>query len=160
LINTTSFSAVSSFSLPANTFSATYENYYYIMNATNTATATLIARMRTGGADNSTSNYGKIDVNLSAGSLTAADNTAQTSWTAIAHSTSGAMTFGHQGVLFSPFETKATGLRYDFLSQFTGTQFLRLGYARFNGTTSFDSMSWIIDAGTMTGSMSVYGLAK
>jgi hypothetical protein len=53
LINTTSFSAVASFSLAANTFSATYDNYRIVFNKlTSPGNAFIYLRLRAAGTDN------------------------------------------------------------------------------------------------------------
>jgi flagellar hook assembly protein FlgD len=59
LINTTSFSAVSSVSLTANTFNSTYTNYKILLrvNAKSGADSALILRLRASGTDSTTANY-------------------------------------------------------------------------------------------------------
>jgi hypothetical protein len=57
-ITGTSFSAVTSVSLPASTFTSTYRNYKIFYDiSTMSADATLTLRLRASGTDNSTNNY-------------------------------------------------------------------------------------------------------
>ena len=57
LLNTTSFSGVASVSLPANTFTSTYDNYRLVITLTSTVTTDLRWRGRTSGSDNTVSSY-------------------------------------------------------------------------------------------------------
>ena len=58
LVTAGSFTTPTSFSLPTNTFSATYLNYRLIVNLTAlTADADFTMRVRASGTDNTTSNY-------------------------------------------------------------------------------------------------------
>jgi hypothetical protein len=58
LINTTSFTNVSSVSLPTNTFTSTYQNYLVIGYLRNTTTSSTVSlRYRAAGTDASGSNY-------------------------------------------------------------------------------------------------------
>jgi hypothetical protein len=58
LINTTSFSGVTSVSAPASTFTSTYANYKILFDLTSTTTdASLSIRMRNAGSDDSGANY-------------------------------------------------------------------------------------------------------
>jgi hypothetical protein len=57
LLNTTSFSGVSSVSLAADTFTSTYSNYRFLLNLTGSATSQLQGRVRASGSDLTTSTY-------------------------------------------------------------------------------------------------------
>jgi hypothetical protein len=57
LLNTTSFSAVSSVSLPAGTFTTDYDNFRIVGRVTGMSTNAMLARMRASGSDNTTTNH-------------------------------------------------------------------------------------------------------
>jgi hypothetical protein len=159
LLNKTTFTAVSSFSLAASTFTSTYENYKIVINMTNSINgATLQSRLRASGADNSTANYFSFVQGLdTGGSAQNFTNTNQTLFS-LMYLNSAQANYVNLDVV-SPQKTNYT--MYAGLSvgqnagagSFTGT---RIANA-FNGTTSFDAMSFIASSGTMTGTYKVYG---
>jgi hypothetical protein len=159
-INGTSFSAVTSFSLPANTFSATYDNYKIIVNvSTVSAGANFNARLRASGSDDTTSNYEcsnvGADYDTSAVTNYNSGNT-QSSWTTFGFAASGNPTY-YSIEVFNPFASVKTGYTQ---TSILGTSTTYTGGGRFLATTSFDSMSIIRASGTMTGTYTVYGYEK
>ena len=159
LISTTSFSAVSSISLPANTFSATYDNYWLMLNITagGSADAYISARMRASGTDNTTSNYGSgfgyYDFTSGTGNDTG--GAAQTSFTKFDYVSANKYNFGTY-IIRQPFTSNRTSYTGQS-SGMTNEQHIPAGF--FNATTSFDSMTFITSS-TFTGSVSVYGISK
>ena len=159
LINTTSFSAVSSFSLNADTFTSTYDNYRIYLNITTASTTVgYNVRFRAAGSDSSASQYAfySRNSNTSTNSDTNTSNRNQTS-----------------GVLFNTSITTDTQLYVidvmsPKLSQITALFYQSTGAVGnhnygdvvFQTTTSFDSLSVFPNTGTFTGNFSVYGLAK
>jgi hypothetical protein len=156
-INGTSFSAVSSFSLPANTFSATYDNYKIIVNvSTVSAGANFNARLRASGSDNTTSNYECSNVGADYDTSNLANYNSgltQSSWTTFGFAASGNPTY-YSIEVFNPFASVRTGYTQ---TSILGTTTTYTGGGRFTNTTSFDSMSIIRASGTMTGTYTVYG---
>jgi hypothetical protein len=159
LISTTSPSAVASQSINS-CFSATYESYIVVARLSMSASTSLNARLRVGGADNTTSAYySAVDViSTGAPANTSNGQTAGTSWTL--HTASGVtatdlcLTFN----LFSPFATDETiGHHTDNGNYVTGTFSHRGGHA-FRATTSFDGLTILPGSGTITGTIRVYGL--
>jgi hypothetical protein len=164
LINTTSFSGVSSFSLAANTFSSTYLNYKIILNLDITATSSeLNMRMRASGTDNTSANYvyarhGVKGENNSA-YLNGSGTSLATSWLSIP--VSGTYPAFQVIDIISPFSTdyhtgfNVTGMYVDSVASnycaATGSGILSVN-------TSYDSMT--IYSPTMTGVYSVYGYNK
>jgi hypothetical protein len=160
LINTTSFSGVSSQSVN-DVFSATYDNYRIVLNVTNATTGNDITmRMRVSGSDNSSSNYVfsgiQNDSNTStvfgynSGGLTTAFNIAGSS------TGRGAASFD----LFQPFATQRTGMVGSYHNMDTGNRnyFYTYGGAM-SVTTSYTGFT-ILCASNIGGTISVYGLAK
>jgi hypothetical protein len=160
LLNTTSFSGVSSISV-SDVFSATYDNYRVDVILTGASTnAADSLRLRVAGADNSTSNYNYAGIFLR---TTAASipygNTNQTSFADIlAHNNNGNEAFTLN--IYSPFAAERTkfnaaGFDHDgtsLLSQFQAGVFA--------ATTSFTGFTLISGSGTFTGRIRVYGLAN
>jgi hypothetical protein len=68
LINTTSFSGVTSVSLAASTFTSTYDNYKVIYKFTASGAAALRARVRLSGTDANGANYSEMTVTCGTGS--------------------------------------------------------------------------------------------
>ena len=152
LINTTSFSAVSAASLPAATFSATYDDYRIIFKLT-AGTQTTNMRLRVGGADNTTSNYAnQIYFGAYTNSSANTGGTGTTSWP-----NSGAGELTVQTIdIYSPFATANTSLHTIYTHD--GNAGLRL--YQFRATTSFDSLTVFPTSGTISGSFAVYGYNK
>jgi hypothetical protein len=164
LLNTTSFSGVSSFSLAANTFSATYLNYRIFLQLDSTAASSeLNARMRASGTDNTSANYiwgryGNVGANNSfanGGTLT----TLGTTWNVVP--VSGTYPAFQVLDIFSPFSTdyhagfNAIGMYVDAVAS-NWSPLTASGVLSVN--TSYDSMTFY--GPTVTGVYSVYGYNK
>jgi len=158
-----SFSAVSSFSLPNDTFTTTYRNYKVIVVVSSASTAlTVTSRMRTAGTDNSNSNYIFGSMAWSVSALTLTNQSAgTTSWT------TGRLdptTYGYGAMnldIYSPqlaARTLVSGSTPEggAASYWGQTIF---GSA-FTTTTQFDSMSFICSTGNITGTYRVYGYSE
>jgi len=161
LLSTTSFTTVTSVSLPANSFSATYQNYkVQILVTATTAQSTLTARFRTAGTDNSTARYNSASAGRDSAGAAANINNSDTT----------AFDVG------TNFSTGAISINLDIFDPFSATQTLGNGFYSFDGTpaganlrsspvsilfrnnTSFDSFTVISSvASSMTGVARVYG---
>ncbi len=159
-------SAVSSVSLPADTFTSTYSNYRVMFNDfTGTNQDYAIMRLRASGSDNSTSNYFyRTDIRSSSGpSSPSPDETRQantaTSWAASLYIiAAGRSSFIFE--LYNPQASVRTQMTNLGAMDLNGASYTFLGAGTFNATTSFDSLSVIANAGTITGTVSVYGYSK
>jgi len=131
-------------------FSATYSNYMILVEATNsTSNVDTILQLRASGT-NTTTGY-SVQGYISQGSSVSADSASTGFYALRAGSTS--LSFG-QVQIFSPFASTNTG--------FVGTSTGSFGYnggfgGRQTGTTSFDGFSLTPGAGTITGSVTIYG---
>jgi hypothetical protein len=160
LLNTTSFSAVSSVSLPAGTFSATYDNYSIRFNNTVASSALWIsARMRASGSDDSTSNYATQQYSASGTTVSASRNTAQNFLYEFQYIHTDRLNTP-ETLLVNPFNTRPTVLTASLpIADSTPAYYLRMWVQ--NTTTSYDSMTFYTgSATTLTGSVSVYGFNK
>jgi len=159
LINTTSFSGVSSISLPANTFTSTYTNYRIMFQNISTANSTnFVMRLRASGSDNSTSNYDVFAVYGQSTTASAGGGDNDSSWgLGVSNTQRHIITID----LFNPQTSDDTfflGQMWQSTSD-AGTLLVRGG--RFQSGTSFDSLSFIPNGGTLaTGQYSVYGYSK
>jgi hypothetical protein len=156
LLSTVTFSAVSSVSLPANTFSATYKSYRIVMRASISTAGHMQIRLRTAGTDNTTSNYfsGYWYTNLATGATgTDAAGAASNIMSKMGYS-NGANVINVFYDIYNPFESTVTG--FSALQQRVDAVVASIG-GFFQLTTSFDAATFIPSAGTITGNVSVYG---
>lgn len=157
------FSAVSSVSLPTNTFTSTYTNYKVVF-VVNTADATrqIFSRMRAAGADSTASAYN----NANGGSNSASSFVGYGSLSATSFLYPYAGTAGNKFILnidvSQPQIAEATYLTGNALglnsaaSNYDGVAVNQLMI----NTTQFDAMTFFVSAGNMTGNYTVYGYAK
>ena len=156
-INTTTFSAVSSVSIN-NIFTSAYENYRVIGNLVGTVDYTATMRVRASGTDNTANNYsfGVIFANTTGGTGNASSGVSLvSSWT----QNYGGVSRSHFSTdFYSPALTSPTGYFTTSNNNSTGT----VGFPGFFGgstsvTTQYDGFSIISSAGTITGTLRVYG---
>jgi len=161
LINTTSFSAVTSFAPANGTFSATYDNYRVIISGITTASGTqsFSIRYRASGTDNTTSNYYSQRLTGDV-SVASADNTAGGTSFLVSYGGSG----GNSSLYMdfsNPFATKYSEILCFANAWITGQgNILKMATSNFIATTSFDSFSLIVGGSTFSGICSVYGYQK
>ena len=157
LINTTSFSGVTSISLPAATFSATYDNYkLYFSGVIATGASAVLGRLRVGGADNSTANsYVRQVVVADDTSLTSARQTT-TNWDLGGWNTT--LVNALEVDLINPFSATPTGMLYRTLRS-SSSAYFHTGCGTHNQSVSYDAFT-LSCANNMTGSVSVYGYNK
>ena len=159
LINTTTFSAVSSQSIN-NVFTSTYQNYQIILNVTNkSAVGAVNFRYRASGTDSTTAVYNQAGFystsNSGQGYDVGVNQTQFNSW--------GTQNTGKNISLianvFNP-EIAATSdmtLHY-FGGDVNGFYFNYLASNTYQATTSFDGFTLISASGTITGTVRVYGV--
>ena len=156
LITNQAFTTVSSYSLPANTFTSTYTNYKVILDITSfSQTNTFIARLRAAGSDASGSDY--VNTRLQ-GTGTAASSTSPTGTSFSLGSPDTNTNYIAELTLYKP----NVAIKKWCISQifyYTGTWDLLLTGSRLDQATQYDSMSFIPSTGTITGRVYVYGLS-
>ena len=166
LLNTTTFSGVSSTSLAASTFTSAYTNYQLIVNLTNfSVTGDLRIRLRASGTDNSSAVYGNSNFYAQApggtNGLATNDNTNSLWLVGYMDSTSLATRLVLD--IFDPCTTIQTSAFSRFVrnqSTTNGSLEWRNGGHVHGGTTSFDSLTISPASGNMTGSYSIFGYNK
>jgi hypothetical protein len=157
-----SYSAVTNVSLPANTFSSTYQNYLVIFNNTTaTSTCNLTLRLRASGTDATAGNYQNMlkkvtNVNTEAivgtngqTSFFMADQSASTLYTAIVN-------------VQGPNLAQRTIIYPQIFGETAGTsQNSFVGVSAYADTTQYDSLTLISSVATnITGNYKVYGYAN
>jgi hypothetical protein len=158
LINATSFTASSIVSVDS-LFSATYSNYLVLFNCVPTASGDINFRFRAGGTDNSTSNYNNqvLDV-LGTATPSASRNTSVTTgrWCG----NKGATNHSVVSTFFNPFAALNTQTINNAVLRSDSSIEMNQVNNAFNATTSFTGVSWYPSAGTITGTVRVYGYAN
>jgi len=146
-----------------NAFSATYLNYLLVAEFAGSTTATITMRLRASGADNSTSNYFLgAEGRTNDGSDTTWANDGATSWTIGYTSTAVAARRNRQSfTVYAPQAAERTGISGTGTSARTTNIGIGGFFAggEFALTTAFDGFSIIASAGTISGTVRVYGLA-
>jgi hypothetical protein len=152
-VGTVTFSAASTASING-CFSALYQNYKIEISITTSNQTTLQYRFRTAGSDNSTANY--------ANQYLVVDSTT------VVGGRSSAQTIGDLGqmvltdlsffdiTVYSPFDTAKTGMLVQNGSV-VGEAYMRNQVNAMKASTSFDGITLIPTAGTITGTARVYG---
>ena len=159
LINTTSFSGVTSVSLAADSFTTTYTHYKIIFNLDScTAGMIMTSRMRLAGTDANASQYQQMSTgantsgtDLNIGQLN------QTSWSI--------SSFGNLAQSFSleianPKLAQYTSVNGFFAIDNNSVYAGRTLHLVHANATAYDSMSFIASTGNIAGSYSVYGFNK
>ena len=157
-IATSSFSGSSTVNVDS-CFSTTYDNYLVLMNVTSSSgTNAMNFRFRTGGTTNTTTNYGSGWTYNAFGSGGATGNLGSALGSDIAyiHDITGNSTFCTM-TINNPYASTKTGATFSVAQ---GNGYHDTGAIIFSGTTSFDGLSFISAAGTITGTISVYGYKK
>jgi hypothetical protein len=160
-LSTTSFTGVSSISLPAATFNANYDTYKIIfdLESVSGTNPQLSARLRASGTDASGSNYlaggyfsyktgGIYDFNDNSSTSINLGQTNTATYTAVIMD------------LINPFATKFTNYLIDGTNADSTNVLAFNKSGSHNLTTSYDSVSFIVSTGTFAGSVSVFGFNK
>jgi len=157
LINTTSFSGVSSQSVN-DVFSTTYRNYRLVISVSGTTDNALGLRLRVSGSDNANADYNFQRLYAQSGTVGAVRQTAFT-YIELGYFSNGV--FGSQSVdMFNPFEARTTSgnvISNQFPNSNPNFDIYAFGT---DVTTSYTGFTLIALAGNITGEVSVYGYNK
>ncbi len=134
-------------------FSSTYKNYRVVISGNMAGTALIQFKFRTGTTDDTGSNYSYAEF-VSDGSA---------SYPATATAQNIGRFAGFVAVrsaatvdIFSPFETKTTGLITVGVRSFVNPNQYNF-FSGVNTSTSYDGINLIASSGTLTGELSIYG---
>ena len=159
-ITSTSFTTQASVSID-NCFSATYTHYIVKRNLLGSAADINIdVRLRVGGVDASAANYRRQLIVVNSTTINAGRATTETNMLRALGYTE-ATSFGYSELWISnPFETVRTTAWADYANDQDGSIILESGVYEYDPTTSYDGFSAIPASGTITGSISLWGLVK
>jgi len=159
LITSSTFSSVSSVSLPNSTFSSTYDNYYLTVNFTGgSASGDSFVRFRTSGTDNTTSNYFVTGQKITlTPTQTLIGLQSQTSIAAPYIEASAGTETNFSWTIFNPNLSAVTMMLMNSSVRSFTTDIRSSG---FNSSTVFDSMTLFPVSGTFSGTYRIYGLQK
>jgi hypothetical protein len=163
LINTTSFSGVSSISLPTGTFSSTYDDYeIHLEISTSTATDYLGSRYRAAGSDISTGDYQSATWNTRMANTSSVGDSSganATSFTKMGYHISGKACY-LRTTWFSPNRAVNKGYVGQFLQIDTNAGELQHVGGNFDTTTVADSVTFFATTGNFTGVAYAFGYAR
>ena len=158
--NTVTFTGVSSVSLNGCFTGGDYDNYRLIFRATTSQDAEIRFRWRASGSDQSAGNYVGQTAILATGTWTNLQSTDTGTYLVINYTDnpnndecSGDLTAGSPQAANNSF---LYGSTYGGRSGTTLGAFIAVG-GRYNGTTGYDGFTIYPSAGTITGTVSVYG---
>jgi len=158
LINTTSFSGVASQAIPT-IFSATYDYYKIFINIVGSSAGNMYLRMRNGVTDETANSY--YSQLVSGNNTTVAGARSQLTYFQIGQ-LNGTAYAGFEITMYNPFAARNTVLTSQNTEISGGASAVRF-YNFTNAlatTTSYDSLLLYPDSLNITGTCSVYGLAK
>lgn len=162
LINTTSFSAVASQSFN-DVFSATYDNYLVEWSCIGSTSNNIVTRMRVSGTDNTTTgDYRYAGYSTNSGTTTLSGNASGATVNYFYTGDAGTTTYSNGTMNISqPFSSsKAVTLDYEW-AQWNGTNLTGQNYhGGLIVNTSYTGFTFVALSGTITGTVSIYGVAK
>ena len=160
-IETQTFSAVSAVSFSNDVFTSDYDIYFMTLDLiSRSASSTTSIRFRASGTDDTSSNYGYIAQNYGSGTgvFTHLSSTTETLIN-LDILASAVRTFSLSGYVFNP---KLTELTHLFLGGVAYTtvhnQSIITGSSK--DTSVYDSLTYLVSSGNITGRMSIYGVSK
>lgn len=158
LINSTSFSAVSSQSVN-DVFSANYDRYKIVVNQTGTLAGQLRFRVRVSGSDNSATNYRQQGLFADDATVAAGRNTGLTFWTI------GRTINGHRPWvdfdIINIFDSTLRPTFWNFANDvITGNLSMSNLTGALDVTTSYTGFTLLAENGSITGNAMVYGYNK
>jgi len=163
LLNTTSFSAVNSVSLPTNTFSSTYTHYKTILEITTSSTNDYVgSRYRAAGSDISTGAYQSSFLNVRMAAATSGIDVSganATTFTRMGYHLLGQACY-LETTWFSPNQAVSKGFVGQFLQIGTDAGEHYITGGNFDTTTVADSVSFFPISGTFSGTLYCYGINK
>jgi len=157
-LGTVTFTTVSSVSLN-DVFSTTYRNYrIHFANVTNTSDGNINLRWRVSGTDDSAANYRyagtQMGTNASPTNVGAGGQTSAR----IGYFTSGQRNFLTGVDVSTPFLSCLTGTFNSAIDGSGATSYITTTTSFFNADTSFTGFTIFPAAGTITGTIRVYGI--
>ena len=156
LLNTQTFSAATTVSFPDNTFTSAHNAYSFVFNCTGSTAVNIRARLRAGGVDNSSGVYNRA--NWESITITSSRESNETSLL-VGETYDSDMK--RRIMSFHLFDPQVSG-RYTSghttsIADLNGDVYPIQRYHGVEVTTSYDSITFFPNTGTITGSISCYG---
>jgi hypothetical protein len=142
-----------------NVFTSAYQNYLVLLNISSVSTTALMtARMRVGGVDASSGAYFRAGIQTysSVNNVDAVRSQGGTSL--ILLDSIGSVEAAGTIEVFSPNQARPTVLTHHFQGSTGGNYTMNIGSTNHAVSTAYDGMSIIPAAGTITGTVRVYGM--
>jgi hypothetical protein len=141
-------------------FSSTYDNYRLVFQTDHSTAANMNLRFRASGTDTATGYYWNLVDYYSNNVLV--DYANGNNVTSITLNDNGVVEVGLVFDIINPFAAKKTLVSGQYNNWMTSTVRAQSGlnFATQSGTTTFDGITFLPSTGTITGKVSVYGLAK
>ena len=157
LVKTQSYSAASAVTV-TNAFNATYNGYIIVLKGhTGSTGSALGAQMRSGSTTETSANYAQQQCQFSNTTFTGTRTSGQTSWSLFA-----AQTNLNTSAQFTRIEGPSASTRTSFASMFQQSGGASVDIYLSGGdlatTTSYDQIVLTPSAGTITGTISIYGI--
>jgi hypothetical protein len=152
-----SFTSASAISLNG-VFSATYDTYRIFYNTTHSVDSGTTLRLRASGTDASTTAYEWQRLRATSSTVSTTYAGSQTSFDVIVNASGTSLQLG-QITLFDPFKASASYLTLDSTYCVNSASIGQIG-GRHNVSTSYDGFTLLVNAGNMTGSVSIFGVNK
>jgi hypothetical protein len=153
-INTTTFSAVTSVSLANNTFTSTFDSYLLILNYAVSQLSVTNFRTRLSGTDATGANYNYFANSFQATYINQANATSQTS------AYLGELENNHNAMMQIDNISLAQNTRYAVMGNAGGGRNGGFGTGSHIVATAYDSCTFFRSAGTMTGTITAFGVKK
>jgi len=156
LLNTSTFSAVSGVTF-TDKFTNDYTNYFCTINITASTTAAYSVRLRNGTTDQTGGNYTRQILSASSTTVSGSVSTAETAFNF------GNATTDTQSVSFYIFQPKSnnpTMFQSSRTSSNSSSPIISIIYGNYSANYEATGLNFTIASGTMTGEISLYGLAK
>jgi hypothetical protein len=157
LLNTTTFSGVSSASCSADVFSTTYIHYILKLNITATS-GDIRMRTRAAGTDYSGATYRTQQLNVSNSTFYGARSTGDTDWK-IGDANTANYNFFEVHLANFKQTVAATGYTMSNYAATGNIEFANRTYGM-TDTSAYDAITIYPTAGTITGEFSIYGMSK
>jgi len=160
LLNTTSFSGVSSQSINS-VFNSTYDNYFIMYkNTTSSGSPVLTLKLRAAGVDTST-NYGSQRIySQGAGVFGERDGVGTDELYVADLANTGQAINATQLYVYSPNLAAATTFSATNVMLLSTTLYSTANVGFQNSSTQFDGFTLIVSTGTFGGTVSIFGVAK
>jgi hypothetical protein len=156
-LSTVSFSAVSSVSLPTNTFTSTYDNYVIYLNWTMSAGSSINMRYRASGTDATSADYYFAGISTVHNSATISS---QRGSGVTAYTSSTNMSTSRNALKVEVLDPQSANPSKSIFQVATAGGFFETFGGVLSNSSQYDAVTFYPGSGTFTGTYSVFGVNK